>query len=433
MLKSVQELAQRQAWDLSRQPTLLAISGGLDSLALAAAFRALNWPCQWAHVNFQLRGEESDQDEAFVRHWAEKWGVELHVERCQTADFARQNGLSIQEAARHLRYAFFDRIRQQQSLGLLATAHHSDDNFEHFFLYVWRGSVATALRGLPLEGPGLVRPLWTCTRDQIREFALQQGLSWREDSSNARDAYRRNRIRHQLIEPWAARDAAGLDQLRAAFSELALRAQEQDRNQWLDWESELGENWERRAGEAGAYLAEIPAPRLLQRLGFNAAQIQEMGRAERSGARWQGRGNWQLLKLQQGWLLAGPDRPVPEPLDIKPGETRDWGLFRVSLSLEVYGKAERSEAWYFAAAEGLRLRSWHAGDKFQPWGMKGQKKVSDLMAEKAVPLRDRSQYALVEWKQELAGVLDLRRAQVGEAIPGEIALVLRWERLTTFV
>lgn len=430
MLKSVQEWALRRGWDLSRQPTLLAISGGLDSVALAAAFRALNWPCEWAHVNFGLRGEESDGDEDFVRKLAAQWGVKLHVRRCETQAFAQQNGLSIQEAARHLRYAFFHELQNHEGLSRLATAHHADDNFEHFFLYLMRGSHATAFRGLPLENGTLIRPLWAVSRAEIQAFAEGQDLDWREDSSNASDYYSRNRIRHQL-HAFQAADPEAWTQLRTDFSELTEKAQSAEAEHQRDWEQKWGDDWQQRALGSGLFMSELPDARHLERLGFNKAQVGEMGRAERSGARWKGRGIWNLERTQHGWLLAGPELESICSQSLEAGSSAEWGDYHFSLSEELYSGQE--DAWCFSGKGPLLLRAWEQGDRLQAWGMEGQKKVSDWLGESGIPRRLRGQVPVLCDEKGILGLVGLRRSAHRAAQEGESCLVLRWRRLTTFV
>jgi tRNA(Ile)-lysidine synthase len=408
----------------------LAISGGLDSVALAAAFRALNWPCEWAHVNFGLRGEESDGDEDFVRKLAAQWGVKLHVRRCETQAFAQQNGLSIQEAARHLRYAFFHELQNHEGLSRLATAHHADDNFEHFFLYLMRGSSATAFRGLPLENGSLIRPLWSLGRAEIQAFAEGQDLDWREDSSNASDYYSRNRIRHQL-QAFHAADPEAWNQLRADFSELAERAQHAEAEHQRDWQQIWGDDWQQRALGPGLFMSELPDARHLERLGFNKAQVAEMGRAERSGARWKGRGSWNLERTQNGWLLAGPELDSLPSLGLDAGSSVEWGDYHFSLSQELY--SGQKNAWCFSGSGPLLLRVWEQGDRMQGWGMNGQKKVSDWLGESGIPRRLRGQVPVLCDERGILGLVGLRRSSHRAAQEGESCLVLRWHRLTTFV
>jgi tRNA(Ile)-lysidine synthase len=408
----------------------LAISGGLDSIAMAAVFRALNWPCEWAHVNFGLRGAESDGDETFVRELANQWGVKLQVRRCETKVFAQQNGLSTQEAARHLRYAFFQELLEQKPGLLLATAHHADDNFEHFFLYLMRGSTATAFRGLPFENGSVIRPLWPVTRAEIQEFALEQDLDWREDSSNASDHYSRNRIRH-ILKEFETVNPDSWKNVRKEFSQLAERAQQAEANHQRDWEQRWGEDWRERAQGPGLFMVELPDARSLERLGFNKAQVGEMGRAERSGARWMGRGIWNLERTQSGWLLAGPDLESLPTVSLEVGSTIEWGSYRFSLNQEPYSGQEN--AWCFSGQQPLFIRAWEQGDRMTAWGLSGQKKVSDWLGESGVPRRLRSQVPVLCDERGIVGLVDIRRSSLRPAQVGESCLVLRWHRLTTFV
>jgi tRNA(Ile)-lysidine synthase len=134
VLKAFQTAVNLRKWDLERRPTLLAVSGGVDSVALARLFALSGFPFAMAHVNFGLRGEESEMDEAFVRALGDELGVPVFVERVDVIQYRKQQGVSVQMAARALRYAFFHQLMREHGFGKLATAHHANDNLEHFFV-----------------------------------------------------------------------------------------------------------------------------------------------------------------------------------------------------------------------------------------------------------------------------------------------------------
>jgi tRNA(Ile)-lysidine synthase len=255
-------------------------------------------------------------------------------------------------------------------------------------------------------------------------------LDWREDSSNASDYYSRNRIRQQL-QIFRAVDSEAWTQLRHEFSQLAEQAQKAEAEHRQDWESKWGEDWQQRALGPGLFMAELPDARSLERLGFNKAQMGEMGRAERSGARWLGRGSWNLERTQHGWLLAGPELDSLPALSLQVGSTMVWGSYQFSLSQEPYSAQEN--AWCFSGTAPLFLRAWEQGDRMQAWGMKGQKKLSDWLAESGVPRRLRGQVPVLCDEHGILGLVGLRRSSHRGFQEGESCLVLRWHRLTTFV
>ena len=201
MLKEFNRLANLWNWNLNRCETLLAVSGGADSVVLARFFKELNFPFAIAHVNYGLRGEDSIQDQRLVENLAAELGVECFVHQSSPEALAMSQGISLQMSARHTRYAFFEKImaRFPGRFAKIATAHHGNDNLEHFFLYLYRGNYRVAWRGIPVENGDIIRPLLGYSKEKIYEIAIEHGWHWREDASNQKPTYLRNKIRHWII------------------------------------------------------------------------------------------------------------------------------------------------------------------------------------------------------------------------------------------
>lgn len=182
---------------------IIAISGGLDSVVLTHLLKSIGQPMMLAHCNFQLRGAESDRDEAFVRNLASEWKIPLHVRHFNTKTYAQEQKLGIQVAARQLRYDFFEALRQQFAdqgrQVLIATAHHANDNVETVMMNLFRGTGIDGLKGIPVRNGYIIRPLLFATRKQLEGYAQDNQLSWVEDSSNAKVDYTRNYIRKTII------------------------------------------------------------------------------------------------------------------------------------------------------------------------------------------------------------------------------------------
>ena len=155
-----------------------------------------------AHCNFGLRGDESDGDEAFVRAWCAERGMECLAERFDTRGYAARHGVSIEMAARELRYAWFARLCRERDFRAVAVAHNADDNAETLLLNLLRGTGTRGLRGMG-DRDGIVRPLLDTTRAEIRAWMEEHGCAWREDSSNADNAPKRNRIRNEVFPVFA--------------------------------------------------------------------------------------------------------------------------------------------------------------------------------------------------------------------------------------
>ena len=183
---------------------LLAVSGGIDSMYMLHRAPDLfpGASLAVAHCNFRLRGAESDGDEAFVRAECEKAGLTLFVKRFDTSAHASANGISIEMAARELRYAWFRELCREHGFDAVATAHNANDNAETLILNLLRGTGTKGLRGIPDHG-SIVRPLLGVARDEIREWMERHGFEWREDSTNAESEVKRNKIRNRVFPVFA--------------------------------------------------------------------------------------------------------------------------------------------------------------------------------------------------------------------------------------
>ena len=178
---------------------LLAVSGGIDSMVLTHLFIRLGFDFRIAHCNFNLRGKESDDDETFVREYAVKHGVAFHSVRFDTKNHASLKGLSIQMAARELRYKWFEELRVGHELSYIALAHNLNDNIETFLINLVRGTGIAGLAGIKPKNDHLIRPLLFAPRSEIKEYGEKYEVSFREDSSNADTKYTRNKIRHLIV------------------------------------------------------------------------------------------------------------------------------------------------------------------------------------------------------------------------------------------
>ena len=178
---------------------ILALSGGIDSMVLADLLLKAKVEFVAAHCNFHLRGEESDGDEKFVRKFAEKCGIQCFVKHFETEKYAAEQGISIEMAARDLRYSWFEELRQQLNYDKIAVAHHADDQAETFFINLLRGAGLNGLKGMKPQNGVIIRPLLWALREQIRKYAVENQILWREDHTNAESVYLRNKIRNQLL------------------------------------------------------------------------------------------------------------------------------------------------------------------------------------------------------------------------------------------
>jgi len=184
---------------LKNKKLLIAISGGVDSVVLTHLLNQLNFDVALAHCNFRLRGNASNLDEAFVQNLAKILQNNYYVTTFETEIYAIKNKISIQMAARDLRYTWFDQLIKKQDFDYLLTAHHADDNLETFLINLSRGTGLEGLTGIPAINNQLIRPLLPFTRKEIETFANNNNISWQEDLSNAETKYLRNKLRHDVI------------------------------------------------------------------------------------------------------------------------------------------------------------------------------------------------------------------------------------------
>jgi len=199
MIKQFQNHIRFNFPQLKDKKILLAVSGGLDSMVLMHLFQELSYTIGIAHCNFQLRGKESDEDEKLVKLQAEKFQIPIFSIQFETEKYANDSKLSIQLAARKLRYDWFYQILENENYDYLLTAHHLDDQLETFLINFSRGTGIEGLTGIPPQNHKIIRPLLPFSREEILAFAEENALSWREDSSNSSTKYLRNKIRHEII------------------------------------------------------------------------------------------------------------------------------------------------------------------------------------------------------------------------------------------
>lgn len=199
MLQMFKEYIAREKLLQPEQKVLVTVSGGMDSVVLLELLYRSGYKIAVAHCNFQLRGRASDLDELFVRNLALKYEVPVFVKKFRTEKYAEKNKISIQMAARDLRYFWFEELIEQEGFDVFATAHHLDDQVETFFINVFRGTGISGLHGINSRQGNCVRPLLYATRNDIEAYRKKKHLSFREDESNQSDKYIRNKIRLRLM------------------------------------------------------------------------------------------------------------------------------------------------------------------------------------------------------------------------------------------
>ncbi len=183
---------------LSEKKLLLAVSGGIDSMVLLDLMYCLGYEIEVAHCNFKLRGEDSLQDKLFVEKSCKQLKIKFHTIDFNTQEIAEKEKNSIQLVARKIRYNWFNKVCEQENLAYILTAHHLDDAIETFIINLARGTGIKGLMGIPQKNKNIIRPLLNFTKEALKNYALEKNIEWREDTSNQKQTYIRNKIRHQI-------------------------------------------------------------------------------------------------------------------------------------------------------------------------------------------------------------------------------------------
>lgn len=401
-------IQQRRLFEVTDR-LLVACSGGADSVALAYLLADGGYTFDLAHVNFQLRGSESDADAAFVEQLAEHLEVRLHQTSFNTEALAQmQPGQSVQMVARTLRYEWLEKVREAHQYAYILTGHHQDDNLETFLFNFSRGASLRGLRGIPLRNGPIIRPLLGTNRRAIEAFLRGYDIPFRVDSSNASLKYARNRIRHRVLPE--------LKVLNPDLSQTVQPHFEQLQQAWLMVEAlaeQLRAEWyrpledgrwviERQALQNvayGNYLLEL----WLEPQGFTPEQCRQALSA-RVGTLLEGETHRLLVQSEQ--LLVETRLPEGEtsfPLSKHPGQfvlpTGD--VFKWKQRLRI--KADPARDPYVATLDAtrlrwpLRIRRWQSGDRFQPFGMKGRsRKLQDFFTDQKIDRLQRQRCWILE-------------------------------------
>ena len=405
-----------------RDKVIAAVSGGADSIVmldlLAKEQDAFGLTIIVAHFNFQLRGSESEEDEAFVAQRARHYGFEFYVERANTAEYARHKKVGIQEAARVLRYEFFDKLLVSSGFDKIAIAHNADDNAETILLNLFRGGGVQGLSGIPVlrEDRKIIRPLLFAARHEIEEYAGQEELTFRTDSSNVKDIYTRNFIRHQILPPVKENINPNVVQTLHRSSELFRELEA-----FLTYTARQSfELVVAKKTEDELHIS-IPLlrsnPTLLQQyIVMLAANVFAHRRLEYEQVN-------AILELTEGLtgsavklsqeydvfrdrerLVIRKTEPVTEfRITVQTNSRYEFETFLFSselveeknMTLVANGHAEYVDADQLGDG-GLILRTWDDGDTFIPLGMKAKKKISDFFVDAKIPIYEKRRIPILE-------------------------------------
>lgn len=417
---------------------LVAVSGGVDSVVLVDILNCMGFDFLMTHVNFQLRGEESERDEQFVRSLADQYGKELLVKKFDTKLYAQENKLSIQEAARVLRYNWFSEILAGWQLAgtanntplatyFIVTAHHADDNIETVLMHFFRGTGIQGMAGIQplLKERKLIRPLLGFRKSELQLYADVRGLSFVEDSSNASDKYTRNYFRNQLLPqikevyPQVEENLVHNIERFREIEEIYRQSVDQQINRLLEAK---GTEWH------------IPVMKwkqvkplstisweLISRFGFHAAQTAEVIKlldGENGG--YQLSASHRIIRNRQ-WMIISPiNTATAQHIQIEEGQAEvvfENGKLTITTQSETFTHSlthsfthSPSDASLDASEIRfpLLLRKWKAGDYFYPLGMQKKKKLGKFLIDLKLARTEKEQVWVLESDKRILWVLGYR-------------------------
>lgn len=395
---------------------LVAVSGGLDSIVLLDLFVHAGCEVGVAHANFQLRGEESDKDEAFVIQLGARYEVPVFVKRFDTKNYATENGMSIQMAARELRYDWFRQLLVEKRYDYLATAHHLNDSIETVLINFTRGTGLQGLIGIQPERDSIIRPLAYFTREQIEAYGQASSLPWSEDSSNSSDDYTRNFIRHQVIpklkeiNPSLEETFTRNMQRWSAAKELMDLGIGKIKREYL-----LNEDGQNKISKS--LFAQFKQPAILWELikefGFTIEDCDKIVIASegQSGKRFLS-SEFQLV-IDRELLIITPLPVQWSDVQIQNDQTEaNLGSWELKIATE---KNWRIQSDPFVALIDrdkliypLTWRLWREGDYFFPLGMDNKKKISDFLIDSKITISDKDHVTVVESAGEIVWIVGYR-------------------------
>jgi tRNA(Ile)-lysidine synthase len=427
MLHELRQFISEKQLFSQNDAVLLTVSGGIDSIVLFDLFLKAGFNFAVAHCNFCLRGDESDKDEQFVCDLASQHGISFHVKRFDTNTFASNHAQSIQMAARELRYTWFEELANTFQYKHIATAHQLNDIIETTLINLSRGTGISGIHGIPEKNGKVIRPLLFASRDKINTYAENENLKWREDRSNVDEKYARNLIRHKVIPTLKKinpnlEETFGHNTERFKGTEQLFKFHiEQYRKQLLIPTSE--------GFSISIYdLENTPTPatiliELLIPFGFNFSIIQGIykNKNQETGASYysathllqKDRTHWLILSIEKienfTCEVTEQDIQIELPigtLTITTVQSEDFKGFSQSKNVSYMDKDLLS--WP------LKIRNWENGDKFQPFGMQGIKKVSDFLNDLKIPLSLKKKTSLITSNEQIIWLIGYRMSELAK-------------------
>lgn len=419
-LKKVRQFIETNQLLQDNERVLVGVSGGADSVVLLDVLLKLQYTCVVAHCNFHLRDEESNRDEKFVENLAEKYNLLYKKVDFNTVGYAKSNKISIEMAARELRYAWFNRMAAETKCSSIAVAHHADDSIETVLLNLIRGTGLKGLTGIELKNGNLVRPLLCCNRNEIEKYAGKYKLEYVTDSTNASNDYSRNKIRNVLLPLMSEINPS----IKQTLAENTVRI----RGAWKIYTDKIEEvKHEITSREGENFLINIEKLKnqpdvqtvlyeLLQPFHFNSDVISDIYKSldKRSGNRFFSDSH-RLLKDRNFLIIDEIERvsSIEFPIDENTAEINfpihltfikkenHPGFVPSKLSDTIHVDADKIKF-------PLTLRKWQNGDYFYPFGMKKSKKLSDFFIDEKLNRNQKEDVWILSTDNKIIWLVGLR-------------------------
>ena len=379
---------------------IVGLSGGADSIALLHSLHSLNYNCIAAHCNFHLRGDESDRDEQFASEFSASLGVPFHKIDFDTISYAQNNKISIEMAARDLRYEWFETLRKKENANTIAVAHHKNDNIETLLLNLIRGTGLKGLTGIKPVNGKIIRPLLCLSKEEVNKYISENNLNYVVDSSNKEDNFTRNKIRLQVIPLLQTINPSLSDSLTQTMENL-IEA-EKIYNHEIDEAISKCFNKEKSTIDIPLLISH-PSPEailheILKDYGFGREIVLNIAESvhSQSGKEFFSE-KYRLIKDRKFFILATINQDAEETsFLINKDTTRLEIPIKINISSmdaspNISFSKEKNTAYFDEdkLSFPLTLRKWENGDRFMPFGMRNTKKLSDYFSDHKFSLADK--------------------------------------------
>ena len=411
---------------------LLAVSGGVDSVVLCKLCKEAGFDFGIAHCNFQLRGPDSDRDEKFVKDLAEKNNVCFYSIKFDTKKVSKEKKVSTQEAARELRYEWFEAVRQNKGFQFILTAHHADDNIETILMNFFRGTGIKGLRGMEPRRDRIVRPLLFAKREELEEFLKANRLEYVSDFTNIREDYSRNYFRIKVIPSIEKIYPGAIDNINKNIQRF--RDIEKLYQQAIALHKK--KLIETRGNEVHIPVLKLKKTEpqqtiiyeIIRDFGFTSRQVQEViDLLDSDSGKYIQSASHRIIK-NRNWLIIAPNDPgVAQSILIEEGQQNlqfAKGHLHIELvqnSLPEYVKegkfmppsaGQNNDQYVILDAKEITfpmlLRSWRKGDYFYPLGMKKKKKLARFFIDQKLSKIEKEQAWVLEMNKKIIWVIGMR-------------------------